>query len=127
MPQITLDLTALVTIGVVPRERYSQAEISLRSFYEHTPAGIKVIYVDSNSPRSVAQALRKIGAEKGLELIRSEYYLTAQQARNIVVPRVQTKYVVFLDNDVQFTPGWLEKMIECAEETGADAVGSFPA
>lgn len=35
---------------------------------------------------------------------------------------MNTKYVVFIDNDVVVTPGWLQKLIECAEETGATVV-----
>ena len=36
---------------------------------------------------------------------------------------MKTKYVVFLDNDVLFTPRWLEELVGCAEETGAWVVG----
>jgi hypothetical protein len=36
---------------------------------------------------------------------------------------VGTRYVVFIDNDVLVTPGWLDALVTCAEETGAWAVG----
>ena len=36
---------------------------------------------------------------------------------------VRTKYVVFIDNDVLVTPRWLERLVACAEETGAWVVG----
>ena len=49
--------------------------------------------------------------------------LTPNEARNLGLPYVQTKYAVFIDNDVVVAPGWLEALIECAEETGASLVG----
>jgi hypothetical protein len=36
--------------------------------------------------------------------------------------RPDTKYVVFAENDVIFSEGWLERLIDCAEATGAGAV-----
>jgi GT2 family glycosyltransferase len=35
---------------------------------------------------------------------------------------VTTKYVVFIDNDVVVTSGWLKPLVECAEETNATVV-----
>jgi GT2 family glycosyltransferase len=37
--------------------------------------------------------------------------------------QVKTKYLVFVDNDVIVSPGWLEALVQCAEETGAAVVG----
>jgi GT2 family glycosyltransferase len=50
-------------------------------------------------------------------------YLSPNQARNLGIRQVDTKYVVFLDNDALVAPGWLEALIECAEETNAWVVG----
>ena len=46
----------------------------------------------------------------------------SNQARNIALERVSTKYVVFVENDVIVEPGWLEALLHCAEETSADIV-----
>jgi GT2 family glycosyltransferase len=37
----------------------------------------------------------------------------------LALPEVDTEYVVFIDNDVQVTPGWLRKLVKCADETNA--------
>ncbi len=37
--------------------------------------------------------------------------------------QVDTKYIVFFDNDVIVTPGWLTNLVNCAEETNAAVVG----
>lgn len=36
---------------------------------------------------------------------------------------MKTKYVVFVDNDVVVSPGWLKALVQCAEETDAAIVG----
>ena len=112
-----------VTIVVVPRERFSCTQASLESIYEHTEYPFKLIYVDGNSPRKVRRYLEQQAKEKGFQIIRKNYYLSPNHARNIGLSHVDTKYIVFCDNDVIFTPGWLKALVTCAEETGASIVG----
>jgi GT2 family glycosyltransferase len=112
-----------VTIVVVPRERFSCTRQSLESIYAHTTLPFKLVYVDGNSPRSVQRYLQKQAAEKNFQLIRTNVYLYPNQARNIGLQAVDTPYLVFFDNDVIVSPGWLEALVTCAEETGAAVVG----
>ena len=112
-----------VTIVVVPRERFSYTQKSLESLYENTTVPFKLIYVDGNSPKYIKRYLETQSQLKGFDLIRSEQYLFPNQARNLGLAKVDTKYVLFVDNDVLFTPNWLEKLVQCAEETGAWVVG----
>jgi len=114
--------SALVTSVVVPRERFSIAQHSLESIYKHTRP-FELIYVDGGSPRAVSRWLDQAATQYGFRLLRSKQYLMPNQARNIGLAEVKTKYVVFIDNDVIVWPGWLESLIECAEETGAWIVG----
>lgn len=113
----------LVTIVAVPRERFSCARASLESIYEHTQMPFELVYVDGNSPAKVQQYLQAKAQEKQFKLIRTDYYLYPNQARNIGLAYVKTKYLVFIDNDVIVSPGWLEALVQCAEETGATVVG----
>lgn len=116
--------TALpVTIVVVPRERFSVALRSLDSIYRHTAPPFDLVYVDGNAPRPIRDALRDQAERRGFTLLRSDRYLTPNQARNLGVQHVHTPYVVFVDNDVFVTDGWLESLTRCAEETGAWVVG----
>jgi GT2 family glycosyltransferase len=113
----------IVTIVVVPRERFSCTQDSLESIYEHTKFPFKLIYVDGNSPAKVRKYLAAKSQEKGFQLIRTDYYLSPNHARNIGLSHVDTKYLVFVDNDVIVSPGWLEALVNCAEETDATVVG----
>src|ERR1700722_135483 len=113
----------LVTIVVVPRERFSYCRTSLECLYANTHLPFRLVYVDGGSPKSVKRYLERQAEAKGFQLIRTESYLSPNQARNIGLRHVKTKYVAFVDNDVEAAPGWLEALVLCAEETNASLVG----
>jgi GT2 family glycosyltransferase len=112
-----------VTLVVVPRERFSCTIESLESLYEHTQVPFDLVYVDGNSPPHIREYLQKSAEERGFRIIRTEYYLFPNQARNMGMAQVKTPYFVFVDNDVVVSPGWLKALLDCAEETQAAVVG----
>ena len=112
-----------VTLIVVPRERFSYAQISLNSIYEHTQFPFNLIYIDGNSPKELKRSLEQQSIEKGFKLIRTERYLYPNEARNIGLQHADTPYIVFVDNDVVVSPGWLKALVQCAEDTDAAVVG----
>ncbi|MBW4557400.1 MAG: glycosyltransferase [Trichormus sp. ATA11-4-KO1] len=111
-----------VTIIVAPRERFSHTRNSLESIYQYTEYPFQLIYVDGNSPPHIQRYLQEQAQEKGFELIRTNHYLCPNHARNLGLRQVNTKYVVFIDNDVEVTSGWLKALVDCAEQTGATIV-----
>jgi len=111
-----------VTIIVAPRERFEQAEMSLASCFETTDTSFEMIYVDGGSPRRIAAVLKHEVERRGHTYIRRDGYLTPNDARNMALPHVRTDYIAFIDNDVVFQPGWLDALINCADETGAGLV-----
>jgi GT2 family glycosyltransferase len=116
-------LAPQVTIVVVPRERFSCSIEVLERLYELTTVPFELVYIDGRSPRRVRDALRRLATSHGFRLIRTENYLTPNAARNLALPHIRTPYIVFVDNDILVTPGWLESLLAAAEETGAWAVG----
>ncbi|MEM9905816.1 MAG: glycosyltransferase [Cyanobacteria bacterium P01_D01_bin.44] len=114
-----------VTIVVVPRERFQFTQDSLESLYDNTQYPFKLIYVDNNAPARVQDYLVNQALDKGFELVRSQHYLSPNQARNVGLQRVTTPYVVFVDNDIMFAPGWLRALVDCSQTTGATVVGSL--
>lgn len=114
---------ACVTILVTPREQFSKAKRSLESILACTDPSVPLVYVDGNSPPALARYLKQQAAMRGFTLIRADRYLGANEARNVGLSHVHTKYVAFVDNDVSVTPGWLDKLVACAQQTGAWAVG----
>lgn len=114
-----------ITIIVSPRERFQFARESLDSLYENTKTPFHLIYIDNNSPKALRQYLENKSQECKFQIIRSEHYLSPNQCRNLGLQQVTTPYVVFVDNDVVFAPNWLEKLMDCTEDTGATVVGSL--
>jgi GT2 family glycosyltransferase len=121
--QTLLQSNPQVTIVVVPRERFSCTRESLESIYEYTDFPFKLVYVDGNSPKKIQRYIEEQAKVKGFQLIRTDYYLYPNHARNLGLSQVNTKYVVFVDNDVIVSPGWLQALVQCAEETNATIVG----
>lgn len=111
-----------VTIIVAPRERFEQATMSLLSCFDTADLPFRMIYVDGGSPKAIADDLKEEVEKRGHAYIRRPGYITPNDARNTALPMVDTKYVVFIDNDVAFAPGWLSTLVKCAEETGAGLV-----
>jgi len=112
-----------VTIVVVPRERFSGAKTSLDSIYAHTSIPFNLVYIDGNSPKRVSAYLQKESEQRQFQLVRKDHYLSPNEARNLGLTYVETDYVVYVDNDLIVRDGWLEALIECAEQTGAWIVG----
>jgi GT2 family glycosyltransferase len=113
----------VVTIVVVPRERFSSAPACLESLYEHTGVPFHLVWVDGGAPPPIRDYLRAQAGARGFELVRTDHYLWPNRARNLGLRRVGTPYVVFMDNDVVVAPGWLGHLVRCADETGAAVVG----
>ncbi|MEM1253567.1 MAG: glycosyltransferase [Cyanobacteria bacterium P01_H01_bin.21] len=113
----------IVTLIVVPRERFSYAQTSLDSLYEHTQIPFKLVYVDGNSPKKLRRSLEQQSEDKGFKLVRTQRYLYPNEARNIGLQHADTKYIAFVDNDVVVSPGWLKALVQCAEDTDAAIVG----
>lgn len=114
--------TSEVTIVVSPRERFSCTREALESIYEHSDYPFQLIYIDGGSPSHIQNYLAEQAQQKQFQLIRTEYYLSPNHARNLGLRQVTSKYVVFIDNDVVVTPGWLQPLVQCADETGATVV-----
>jgi GT2 family glycosyltransferase len=111
-----------VTLVVVPRERFSYTRQSLESIYQYTKYPFNLVYIDGNSPKHIQEYLQEQAQEKNFLLVRSDHYLAPNEARNLALKYVKTKYLVFVDNDVHVAEGWLEKLVQCAEETDSSVV-----
>jgi GT2 family glycosyltransferase len=112
-----------VAVVIVPRERLGWR--GMDAYFEHSPAVGQLIYVDAGAPRRLRRQLEVAGRERGFDLVVGGRFLTPNEARNEGLSHVRgdIEYVVYLDNDVYVEPGWLDHLVECAEETGAAVVG----
>ncbi|GAA3972933.1 glycosyltransferase family 2 protein [Allohahella marinimesophila] len=120
---MTSNKRPLVTLIVVPREKFSCTFDSLDSIIAHTKGPYELIYVDGRSPKPVRDGIAKRCTDNGFDHVRVERFLPTNVARNIGLKRARGKYIAFVENDVVVSPGWLEALVDCAEETGATVTG----
>lgn len=112
----------LVSLVIVAREGFAGSAERLEMLMKATTFPCKLIYVDGGSPFRTYRKLRQVvNRHRGI-LIKSNRFLRPTQARNLGFREVATRYTVFLDNDVAVTDHWLEQLVACAEDTGADYV-----
>jgi cellulose synthase/poly-beta-1,6-N-acetylglucosamine synthase-like glycosyltransferase len=116
--------TPEVTVVMVPRERYSAILPAIDSLYENTAdVAFRFIYVDGCVPEFIRTEVEKKAAERGFEFIHKDYPIAPNEARNLGCQRADTPYVVFTDNDIIYTKGWLQTLLNTAKEYDAWLVG----
>jgi len=114
-------------VAFVPREVFSTTEKCLRRLYEVADEPFDLVCIDGNSDSKTQLFLESFSKEKGFALIRTEQFLPPNRARNMAYEwareNTNTDYIVFVDNDVLVSQGWLSALVKCADDTGAGLVG----
>jgi GT2 family glycosyltransferase len=110
------------TVCLVPREKFSHAVASLQSILAATPPPTRLVYVDGGSPEPVREELARLAAEHDFTLLRTDHYLTPNEAKNAAIGHVHTDYTLYVDNDVFVPTGWVAALETAADEHGAAAV-----
>lgn len=113
------------TIVVSLRERWALTEAALDGIVANTPLPYRLVLLDAGAPAWLRDVLAQRAREWNLEVIRCDGATWPQEARaRFVAERLpETEFTVFIDNDVDVTPGWLDALLACADETGAGIVG----
>jgi GT2 family glycosyltransferase len=113
----------LVSIVIPAFNKWSYTYKCLLSLVHHT-RGVphETIVVDNASSDETAEALPHL---EGLRFIRNEQNLGFARACNQGAAAARGRYLVFLNNDTEALPGWLEPMVRLVEsEPTITVVGS---
>jgi GT2 family glycosyltransferase/glycosyltransferase involved in cell wall biosynthesis len=105
---------------------YGQTQFTLRclaSIQTHPPVVlIEVIVVDDAFPGTETDCLSRV---PGIRLLRNEVNLGFIRTCNAAARTARGAFVLFLNNDTQVLPGWLDRMVEVfAARPDAGIVGS---
>ena len=111
------------TIVMTARERHSLTESAIESIVANTAQPYRFIYADCGAPAWLKESLAANAARWGLDVARFDEPLWPHEARARLASSIATPYTVYIDNDVDVEPGWLDTLIACADETGAGVVG----
>lgn len=107
-----------VEIVVVPRERYAPTLETLRHVVATVPHDVPVTLVRGGMPDRMATAARAL-YDGRVAVIGPARHLAPNAARHIGLTASSARFVVFVDNDVVTTPGWLEPLVDAATSTTA--------
>lgn len=110
-----------VTIGFVPRERFSSAAESLESILTHTDIPYEMIIVNCAYPPDVwADIEALIEGRDNIRVLHTDHVLLPNESKNRVIRETKTEYLCLIENDNLVEPDWLTKFINACEEMPAD-------
>lgn len=84
---------------------------------------LEVIIVDNHSNPATVKLLKKYQALANVTLQLNRTNHGFAKGNNLGMQMSKGKYLVLLNNDVQVTPGWLERLLYRARQTGVGLVG----
>jgi GT2 family glycosyltransferase len=111
--------TPSVTIGWFPRERFELAAESLATLLANSP-DCRLIVVDPATPTTYLAEINDVLDGRAVEMISVDHPLLPAESKNLILDLVDTEYVALVENDVLFTEGWLEYLLQACEEEEAD-------
>ena len=110
-----------ITIGFVPRERFSLAAEALQRIFDHTEQPFDMIVVDCNIPPVYRQEMDQVlEGRDNVRIIQRDRYLLPNQSKNLVVAEAKGEWLCMIENDVLVQDGWLSTLIAACEEHPAD-------
>ena len=102
-----------VDVVMVPRERYSPTVACVRGLLATVPVDTRIILVRGGIPDRTVRDIIALGANR-VKVIGPKRHLAPNTARAIGLRFASARFVAFVDNDVLFSPGWLEALTETA-------------
>ena len=107
-----------ITVGFLPRERFSLAHESLECLLTFTQGDFNLVIVDCNIPEKYKKRMVKVlKGFKNVRFLRFENYLLPNQSRNRLVEETGDDYLCFLENDILVEDNWLTKLVNACEES----------
>lgn len=111
-----------VTVVVTPRECFSRLPLSLASLFRTIPESVPVIVNDGGAPEEIRSQIRALKTKREFIHVEPEHFILPPAARNMALATVETEYIVYVDNDVIYDAGWLQAMVQSADDNNAGAV-----
>ena len=105
------------------RERFQLTISAIESVLANTTMPFRLVFAGAQTPQWLRDELQIFIEHPAIRVVHFDTPLWPQQVRRKLVAAIDTEYVVFLDNDLLVSPGWLEALVTCADETGAGLVG----
>lgn len=108
-------MKAEVTIVVVPRDRFSSVVDCVRSIAKHTPVAFKLVILDFGYSQGTLEEIRRGAGKAPLEIVPCGRTIPISAFANYL-PKIDTPFTAWVDNDTYVTPGWMTTMLSRAAE-----------
>jgi GT2 family glycosyltransferase/glycosyltransferase involved in cell wall biosynthesis len=104
-----------VDIVVCVHNALPDVQRCLESVIRHTTPPYILILVDDGSDAPAREYLKGFTRENSATLLRNERATGYTRAANRGLQNTSASYVVLLNSDTVVTPGWLDRLVACAE------------
>lgn len=105
----------VVTIVVVPRDRFSSVVDCVRCIKKYTPEAFKLVILDFGYSSNTLDAVRKAAGDAPLEIVQCGRTIPMIAFANYL-PKIDTTYTAWVDNDTYVTEGWMTAMLARAAQ-----------
>jgi len=109
----------LTSLIILTRNNLEYTRLCLESIRKYTPEPHEIIVVDNGSTDGTVEYLED---QPDVKLVKNGYNLGFALGNNRGLREARGDYIVFLNNDVVVTEGWLTRLLACARED--DRVGA---
>jgi GT2 family glycosyltransferase len=106
---------ASVDLIVCVHNALEHVQACLESILRCTTPPYRILLVDDGSAPETCRYLAEFAQRHGAELIRNDAARGYTRAANQALACSSAEYAVLLNSDTVVTPGWLDRMIACAE------------
>jgi len=113
-----------IAIVMLSYHRLEQTINAIKALKENVVIPFKLLLIDNNSGPDVQERLKQVCASYDfIELILLDENLGCSGGRAYAMRRVQTRYVMLIDNDIEVFPGTVEHLLHRLE-TNPGAMGA---
>ena len=102
-----------ITIVVIPRDRFSSVIQCARSILDHTRMPFRLAFLDFGYSKATLVKLQALCAKVPTDIVTLGPSIPMVAFREFL-PRVTTRYLVWVDNDTFVAPGWMEALLDRA-------------
>ena len=100
------------------RERHRLTLRSIEDILARTATPFRLVFAHGGLPEWLELGLQPLVQSGRVELRHFPGLHWPHHLRQAVIGEVDTEYVAFIDNDILVSPGWLDRLLACADETG---------
>lgn len=117
-------MISIITLHLIRKER---TERFIRELYQKTGEEFELIVVSQESDAETMAWLTQLQQGKNnFEIVWNEHNIGTAAGRNLGVRAASGEYIVFIDNDMELTNGWLAPLVDTANKHKTiGAVGSL--